>query len=159
MAGLAAELALAATSQLQQNKTVATRLNDSENIYGRLATYREGIQISRSAPLFGVSVNRYQAVASSRAPETVAGVQSVPYPHSSYVGLLAEQGLVGFLPFFLLSYAIWGLVRGLRSASFWNTDAYDAPVRAVECVFCRVPRRRLGTLRRVGGRNADVLLG
>jgi O-antigen ligase len=123
VAGLAAALALAATSQLQENKTVATRLNDSENIYGRLATYKEGVQMFRSDPLFGVGVNQYQAVAVSRAPETVAGVQSVPYPHSSYVGLLAEQGLVGFLPFLLLTYAIWGLVRGLRSASFWNKDA------------------------------------
>ena len=45
------------------------------------------------------------------------------YPHNSYIGLLSEQGLVGFLPLLLLSYAVWRLVRGLRSASFQSKEA------------------------------------
>jgi O-antigen ligase len=120
--GIAALLSMAATSQLQENKTVATRVNDTENVYGRLATYKQGYKVFRSAPVFGVGVNKYHDVAATRPPETVARASSVTYPHSSYIGLLAEQGLVGFLPLLLVSYGVWQLIRGLRTASFRRKD-------------------------------------
>ncbi len=120
---LVAALALAATTQLQQNKTVAERLNNTDNINARLATYKQGFEIFRGAPAFGVGVDQYHAVAETRPPEVVAGLPSVTYPHSSYMGLLAEQGALGFLPLLVLSYAVWGLIRGLRAASFWSRDA------------------------------------
>jgi O-antigen ligase len=123
VAGLAAGLALAGTTQLQQNKTVATRLNNTDNINARLATYKQGIVLFRSAPLFGIGVDQYHSVSETRPPEFVSGIPSVTYPHSSYIGLLAEQGLVGFLPLLVLSYAVWRLVRRLRSASFWSREA------------------------------------
>jgi O-antigen ligase len=121
--GVAGVLGMAATSQLQQNKTVATRVNDTENIYGRLATYKQGVEIFRSAPLFGVGVNQYHAVAEKRPPERIKQIESVTYPHSSYIGLLAEQGLVGLLPLLVLSYGVWRLVRGLHRAGSWSGDA------------------------------------
>lgn len=121
--GLAAALALAGTTQLQQNKTVAARVNNTDNINARLATYKQGIELFRSAPLFGIGVGQYHSVSETRPPEFVAGLPSVTYPHSSYVGLLAEQGLAGFLPLLLLSFAVWRLVRGLRSASFRSKEA------------------------------------
>jgi O-antigen ligase len=121
--GLLGVLALAATSQLGQNKTVSARLNDRENIYGRLATYEQGLEIFRSAPLFGIGVNQYHPVAETRPPTTVAGVKAVSYPHSSYVGLLAEQGIVGLLPLIFLSYAVWQLLGALRRASFRDRRA------------------------------------
>lgn len=122
VAVIVAAFAFAATSQLQQNKTFATRTKDTTNIYGRLATYKQGLQMFRSAPLFGVGVNRYHVLAEARPPETFSGVDSVTYPHSSYIGLLAEQGLVGLLPLLFLSYAVWRLVRGLRAESFRNAE-------------------------------------
>jgi O-antigen ligase len=121
--GLAAGLALAGTTQLQQNKTVATRLNNTENINSRLATYKQGIELFRSAPLLGIGVDQYHSVSETRPPEFVGGIPSVTYPHSSYIGLLAEQGLVGFLPLLVLSYAVWRLVRGLKSESFRSREA------------------------------------
>jgi O-antigen ligase len=123
VAGLAAALALAGTTQLQQNKTVATRVNNTDNINARLATYKQGIELFRSAPFFGIGVGQYHSVSETRPPEFVSGLPSVTYPHSSYIGLLAEQGLVGFLPLLLLSFAVWRLVRGLRSASFRSKEA------------------------------------
>jgi O-antigen ligase len=121
--GLIAALALAATTQLESNKAVATRVNNTENISGRLATYKEGLEIFRSAPVFGVGAGRYTDVAQARLPAEVLGVQSVPYPHSSYVGLLAEQGAVGFFPLLLLSYAVWRLLAALRAVSFRSREA------------------------------------
>jgi O-antigen ligase len=120
---LVAALALAATTQLESNKTVASRVNNTENISGRLATYKEGLEIFRSAPDFGVGVDQYHSVAQARSPEVVWGVQAVQYPHSSYIGLLAEQGAVSFLPLLLLSYAVWRLLAALRAVSLRSTEA------------------------------------
>ena len=121
--GLAGALTLAATTQLEQNKTVASRVNNTDNINARLATYKQGIQLFRSAPFFGVGVDQYHAVSETRPIEFVSGLRSVTYPHNSYIGLLAEQGLVGLLPFLLLSFAVWRLVRALRSASLQSREA------------------------------------
>jgi O-antigen ligase len=52
----------------------------------------------------------------------VADVESVTYPHNSYIGLLAEQGLVGLLPLLVVSYAVWRLIRDLRRASSRHED-------------------------------------
>jgi O-antigen ligase len=120
---LVAIFAALATTQLEANPTVSTRVNDTENINGRLATYRQGLEIFQGSPVFGIGVNQYLVVAQRRAPEIVNNVASVPYPHSSYVGLLAEQGVIGFLPLLFLSFAVWGLLTALRAASFWSREA------------------------------------
>ena len=119
---LAVVLALAVTAQLQSTNTVGERLHNTNNIDVRLATYKQGFEMFRSAPLFGIGVDQYHVVAKARPPETVSGVQSVTWPHSSFVGLLAEQGIVGFFPMVLLSYAMWRFLRGLREASFRGRD-------------------------------------
>ncbi|MBA2370745.1 MAG: O-antigen ligase family protein [Chloroflexi bacterium] len=121
--GLVAVVAVVAAPQLLQNETIATRTQDTDNIDARLATYEQGLQIFRSAPIFGVGVNEYNAVAEQLPPEKVGGVESLTFPHSSYVGLLAEQGILGFLPFLVVSYGVWVLVRGLRTASFSSREA------------------------------------
>lgn len=120
VAGIACVIGFFATAQLQQDKTVSARLHNTQNIYSRVATYEQGLQIFGSAPLFGVGVDQYNKVASKREPVVVSGAPSIPFPHSSYIGLLAEQGLVGFLPFLLITYATWYLVGGLRRASLRN---------------------------------------
>jgi O-antigen ligase len=123
VAGIACVVAFFATAQLQQNKTVAARVGNTQNIYNRLATYKQGLEIFRSAPVFGIGIDRYHEVAEKRPPEIVSGQPSVTYPHSSYIGLLAEQGLFSFLPFVVLSYAVWRLLAGLRAASFRHNGA------------------------------------
>lgn len=121
--GLVAALTFAATTQLEQNKTVAARVNNTDNINARLATYKQGIEMFRSAPFFGIGVDQYHAVSETRPLEFVSGLRSVTYPHNSYIGLLAEQGAVGILPLLLLSYAVWRLVRALRSSSIQSREA------------------------------------
>jgi O-antigen ligase len=116
-------LAFAVSPQLLQNETIATRTQNTDNINGRLATYEQGFQIFLSAPVFGVGVDKYNEVAEQRPPETVAGVESVTFAHSSYVGLLAEQGLLGFLPLLAVTYGVWMLVHGLRALSSSSREA------------------------------------
>jgi O-antigen ligase len=122
VASLVAAIGLMAASQLEQNKTFGARAKNTDNIYGRLATYKQGLQIFRSAPLVGIGVGKYHGVSLQRAPVTVSNVEAVAYPHNSYIGVLAEQGVVGLLPFLFVSYAVWRLVRGLRTVSLRHED-------------------------------------
>jgi O-antigen ligase len=117
IAVFAAAVALAATSSIQRNSPAAERLGNTSTISARLATYEQGLHMFATHPLFGVGVDQYNAVATAEPPRIVGGVASVPFPHSSYIGLLAEQGIVGFLPFLVLSFAIWPLLQSLRLAT------------------------------------------
>jgi O-antigen ligase len=120
VAGVACVVGFFATAQLQQDKTVSNRLHNTGTIYSRLATYEDGLEIFRSAPLFGVGVDKYHQVAVKRPVVVIKGAASRKFPHNSYLGLLAEQGLVGFLPFLLLTFAAWYFISSLRRASFTN---------------------------------------
>lgn len=123
---VAAGVTMFALPQLEQHSaTFATRVNGqiaSDNISGRFATYRQGLEMFRSTPLVGVGVNRYHDVATARAPEFVAGVRSLPYAHSSFVAVLAEQGLLGFVPLIALTFATWAMIRALRRRSQYSRD-------------------------------------
>ncbi len=123
VAGVVAALALSATTQLEHSSLFQQRVNNSDNIYGRFATYEQGLQVFKSAPLFGVGVNQYHAVTEQLVPKLVNGVQSVTYPHSSFVGLLAEQGIVGFVPFLLVCFLAARLLRGLIRRAADGRDA------------------------------------
>jgi O-antigen ligase len=107
-------LALAGTTTLSSNQTFETRLKNTDNIEGRLATYVEAVNVFKSAPAFGVGINRYSLVVPGFETVVVAGVAAVPFPHSSYFGMLAEQGLFGFLPFLALTIAVWYMLRAFR---------------------------------------------
>jgi O-antigen ligase len=126
VAGAIAALAFGASTQLATNGGLNQRVNNTQNIWGRIATYEQGIAMFRGSPLWGVGVNRYTPVAQSLPPKVVHGVQSVTYPHSSYIDVLAEQGLFGFVPLLFASFAAWRLVGGLRR----RADARDAVVLA-----------------------------
>jgi O-antigen ligase len=111
-------LALAGTTQLEQrNKAFEARTSNTSNIYGRLATYDQGIQIFKSAPLTGIGVDQYTTVTGEREPTIFHGVRSVGSPHSSFIAVLAEQGLFGFVPLVLLGAGVWLVIRRLRAVA------------------------------------------
>lgn len=93
---------------------VSERLNESDNVYGRLATYRQGWEIFRGAPLVGVGVDQFTAGQELVADVVVNGTRAVETAHSTYVSILAEQGLLGFVPLLGFSFATWRLLRRLR---------------------------------------------
>jgi O-antigen ligase len=116
VAAVVGSLALAGTTQLEhRNKAFEARTTNTYNIYGRLATYEQGIQLFKSAPLTGVGVDRYNAVVTDRAHVVFHNVKSVTFPHSSFIAVLAEQGLVGFIPLLLLSGGVWLVIRRIRA--------------------------------------------
>jgi O-antigen ligase len=103
-------------SQLAGNLDVLSeRLSDSSNIYGRFATYQQGLEIFRTAPLTGIGVNRFAVAQEQVSAVAVGGIRAVETAHSTYVNVLAEQGLLGFLPLLALTVAVWVLLRSLRS--------------------------------------------
>ncbi|MFJ8360417.1 O-antigen ligase family protein [Streptomyces sp. NPDC093984] len=95
--GLAVALAvLVLFVPLQDNAVFRTRMGNTDNVAGRLATYQVGVEIWRSAPLTGVGINRFVDAQSRVQAREVWGVRSVKSPHSSFIASLAEQGAAGF---------------------------------------------------------------
>jgi hypothetical protein len=118
VAAVIGSLAFAGTTQLEhRNKGFEARTNNTSNIYGRLATYDQGIQIFKGAPLTGIGIDEYTTVTGQRAPIVFHNVQSVESPHSSFIAVLAEQGLLGFVPLVLLGGGIWLVIRRLRAVA------------------------------------------
>ncbi|MBA3736321.1 MAG: O-antigen ligase family protein [Actinobacteria bacterium] len=118
IAGVVGSLVFAGTTQLEQhNKAFEARTNNTDNIYGRLATYEQGIQLFKSAPLTGIGIDQYNAVVTDRAPVVFHKVKSVTFPHSSFIAVLAEQGLFGFVPLIFLSCGIWLVLRRIRAVA------------------------------------------
>jgi O-antigen ligase len=122
--GVMALVIFGSLSQIRQSTGLNERVGNTENVWGRLATYEQGLSIFRAHPLLGIGVNRYTAVASNLPQRFVHGVGSVDFPHSSFVLVLAEQGIVGFLPFLVLAFATVQMIRALRR----RTDVEDSDV-------------------------------
>jgi O-antigen ligase len=101
---------------------LTTRLNNTENINSRIATFHQDLNIFAADPVFGVGVNRFTATAAAQTPATFNGAHSLNYPHNSYLGLLAEQGVIGTLPFLVLSVAVIWLIRSLRRRATIDAD-------------------------------------
>jgi hypothetical protein len=114
-------LLLGGAGALRHNATLAARIDNTANIDGRLATYLTGVHIFEQSPVFGVGVNGF-ADAERIHGERVNGVLAIDSPHSSYVAMLAEQGILGFLP--LLGATVAGalLVRRYRQVAWSRED-------------------------------------
>lgn len=94
----------------------------NEDFFSRLATYRQGWNIFLTNPLFGVGVQQYMPNALRAPIEVVGGHASVPEAHNSFIGVLAEQGVVGFALFLFLILAGW---RMLAAAFGSARDPHD----------------------------------
>jgi O-antigen ligase len=124
LVGLLAVLAAVASTQVEGRgeSAVSTRLSDTENISGRLATYRFELDLFAQSPWTGVGVNKFTDVAKSSPAINVAGVEALQYPHSSYLGTLVEHGLLGFLPLMAVTFAVWWLLRAFRGRARERAD-------------------------------------
>ncbi|HEX2042509.1 MAG TPA: O-antigen ligase family protein, partial [Acidimicrobiales bacterium] len=117
---------VAVLTRLGDSDTVSKRLDDRTAVHGRMATYAVGAALFREAPLFGIGVDRFEAASPFRARAYVQGVASLDHPHSSYLSVLTEQGLFGFVPFLAVSVAGWWLVHTLRRRATSPDDALVA---------------------------------
>jgi O-antigen ligase len=117
-----AVVALVAYSQLSGTSGIGQRLNNAQNVSGRLATYQEGYEIFKGSPVFGVGVSQFSTAEANVLAVAVNGVQGVDTAHSSYVEALAETGLIGFLPLLALTAAAGYLVVALSRVAREPSD-------------------------------------
>lgn len=99
-------LAMLALVPLDSVSVFTERVGNTTNVVGRFATYVQAFDIFKTSPIFGVGVDHYNDVASQLAGVYLNGVRSVDFAHSSFLDVLAEQGLMGFLP-------LIGVIAGL----------------------------------------------
>jgi O-antigen ligase len=109
--------------QLSSFSSFATRVQNTDNFFSRLGSYEQAIQIWHSHPVFGVGALQYQTVASGLPTLLVNDVESQPDPHNSYLGVLAELGIVGFAALVLLTVAIVRLIRAMNRNRHTHDDA------------------------------------
>jgi O-antigen ligase len=126
-ASLAVVLGVVGFSQFSSSdSTISSRLNNTQNISGRFATYEQGITLFSRHPLAGVGVGQFTTAEQSVETVRVGGVRAVSTAHNSYLDILAEQGLLGIIPFILLSIAIWNLVHQLSRRARGRPDVLFA---------------------------------
>ena len=114
---------------VEQNKTVSTRVQNTNNIYVRLATYEQAWQIFKTDPLVGIGFERYDTVSSTLPVVVVHNAQSVTFPHSSLFEVLAEDGIIGLIAFAAAGWGVVCLVRAInRPARRGGPDAVLAGV-------------------------------
>jgi O-antigen ligase len=109
-------------SQVGQSSAISSRLNNTENIYTRLATWKQGIEIFRSHPLAGVGVGRYQVAAAETPSTAVDAVENQLGAHSSYILILAEEGIIGFAALVAVTLCAWLLIRAYRRSARTRDD-------------------------------------
>jgi O-antigen ligase len=107
-------IGLLAFTQLEQNRQFAARANNTENVDARLGAYKQALEIFNMSPYYGVGVDQYSNVAVKLPEARVNGVASVPYPHNSYLAVLAEQGLFGIAPLLAATAAVWYALRRFK---------------------------------------------
>lgn len=109
-----AAIVLVVFFQVGNTKTVSTRLGDTENVSGRLAVYRVALRMFEREPLFGVGVNQFVQGEKQLPVAETAKVRGVLFAHSSYMNMLAEQGLFGFVPLMAVTAAVWYFIHDFR---------------------------------------------
>jgi O-antigen ligase len=109
-------------SQLEHSAAVSNRVGNTENIATRLATYQQGWQIFLDHRLFGVGVTRYHAVAAGLPKRSIDFSVSEPYPHSSFIEVMAEAGVIGLIALLAAFASAAGIIRALGRASHRSSD-------------------------------------
>ena len=124
--GLVASVTILALGSVSQNSGIAQRLNQTENVSGRIATYRVGYQLFAGQPIFGVGIGQFGVGETGIEAVAVNGVEAVDTAHNSYIDVMAEAGLWGLVPFLVLTLAVAGMLRALLARAQSRADALFA---------------------------------
>lgn len=108
------------------------RVSSSANVYARMAEQRQTLGLFMRNPLLGVGLNNFISSAPHVTPYTglYAGVDPLDAPHSNLGAVLAETGILGFVPYvlanLLLVGAFWKLYlrEPVRSRVVWKYFLY-----------------------------------
>ena len=98
-------------------KSLVEERSGSENVYGRVAQFKQSLRVFVDRPVLGVGFcNFHQFVAGeTRYLASYEGVSSLDWPHNNLAQIVVETGILGFVPYVmaqvLLFRAMWQLRR------------------------------------------------
>ncbi len=127
--GVAGVLAGIALLPLASSPLFTERATDTGNVLGRFATYLQAIEIFKTSPIVGVGIGSYNTVAVDFRGVYVDGIRSVDFAHSSFFNVLAEQGVVGFVPLIAVTIGLALFARRLWRTG--GTPEHDALAAAI----------------------------
>jgi O-antigen ligase len=123
--------ALLVTANIYFPEIIQERVLSLENVYGRVAQQRQTFELFSSHPLLGVGFSNFTRAAGQLTDSaTYLDVAALDAPHSNFGAVLAETGLLGFVPYFLsqilLLRAFWKMrTRDTVDARFvWKMFLY-----------------------------------
>jgi O-antigen ligase len=101
----------------QSSAVVAARVTgeaSTDNIFSRVGAYVQGFQIFQEWPWFGAGINQFVPAQHLLEPVIFRGVAATTSPHNTFLDVLAETGIAGFVPLLLVIWAIARVVRACR---------------------------------------------
>jgi hypothetical protein len=123
---LVAAIASVAYLRAQDTQGLAQRLNNTQNVAGRVATFQQGIEIFKLHPWDGAGLGQFAAAQRNLAGVSFGGVSAVQFAHNSYLDLLSEGGLLVFIPFLGLTVAVVLMIHRYRTLG--RGSPYDVVV-------------------------------
>jgi O-antigen ligase len=105
--------------QASNPEFLAARMSDPANLYGRIAQQTQTFELFRRSPINGVGLGNFMEAVAEIPSSAFRGVAALNAPHNNLGAILAETGLLGFLP-----YAIAQL---LLARAFWRIRARGTP--------------------------------
>jgi O-antigen ligase len=115
------------TARAWQRWESFSRLSSDKPFQMRLALIEKGANLFKSKPVFGAGIGRFNLerveLASNRTPWATDDVFNSRSSHNAYLGLLAETGLAGVLPF----AALLGLLLAGGAASAYRLARRGEP--------------------------------
>ncbi len=87
------------------------------NLYSRIAEQRQTLELFKMHPITGVGLTNFVNVAEARSQSvgTFQGYESVDSPHNNLGAVLAETGLMGFVPYVAAQVSLIMAFRKLRT--------------------------------------------
>jgi O-antigen ligase len=91
--------------------------SDRGNLYSRIAEQRQTFELFKMHPFTGVGLANFVNVAEARSQSvgTFQGYESVDSPHNNLGAILAETGLMGFVPYVAAQVLLIMAFRKLRT--------------------------------------------
>lgn len=90
------------------------RVSSGANLYARMAQQRQTFEVFQHNPVMGAGLNNFIKSAPQGTPYTgfYSGVEPLDAPHNNLGAILAETGILGFLPYVI--------ANGMLVAVFWQ---------------------------------------
>ena len=99
------------------------RITNVQTIYARIATINSAFRMFSDSPILGVGFNNFVNFYYSRKyTYFFLGIESLGYPHNTYLKILAENGILGFISFILILYYFLSYIKRIYEKHITNEE-------------------------------------